>query len=165
MEQPPKGYFRLGPGLKTRLKHAYIVECTDYQKDSEGNITEVHCTYIPESKSGNDTSGVKVKGTIHWLDSNSCVTAEVRLYDRLFKVEDPSNEDGDFKSYLNEESLTIIQNALVEPALKSAQSQDRFQFLRNGYFCVDPDSGLDHLIFNKTVGLKDSWAKEQKKNS
>jgi glutaminyl-tRNA synthetase len=164
MEQPPKGYFRLGPGLKTRLKHAYIVECTDYKKDSDGNIAEVYCTYFPESKSGNDTSGVKVKGTIHWLDSNNCIPAEVRLYDRLFKVEDPSNEEGDFKSYLNEESLTVLKSALVEPALSDAQSQDRFQFLRNGYFCVDPDSSSDRLVFNKTVGLKDSWAKEQKKN-
>lgn len=163
MEEPTKGYFRLFPGAKTRLKHAFIVECTGFEKDASGNIIEVHATYIPESKSGSDTSGVKAKGTIHWVDANNYKTAEIRLYDRLFKVENPNSEEGDFKDYLSEESLTIVQNAVIEPALSSALPQDRFQFLRNGYFCVDPDSTPEHLVFNKTVGLKDSWAKQAAK--
>lgn len=165
LENPPKKYFRLGPGLLVRLKHAYIIECHNFIKDESGKITEVHCNYIPESKSGNDTSNIKVKGTIHWVSAAHAKKAEVRLYDRLFKVENPSAEDGDFKDYINPSSLTVVENALIEPSLVAAQVGERFQFLRNGYFCVDKDSSPEKLVFNKTVGLKDSWSKELKKEA
>ncbi|RQO31286.1 glutamine--tRNA ligase [Taibaiella sp. KBW10] len=163
MENPPPKYFRLGVGLKVRLKHAYIVECTDYKTDENGKVTEVHCTYFPESKSGNDTSGIKVKGTMHWVDTLTAQTAEIRLYDRLFKVENPASEEGDFKDYINADSLSVIEKAYIEPALTEATLEDRFQFLRIGYFTLDKESSPEHPVFNKTVGLKDSWSKEQKK--
>jgi glutaminyl-tRNA synthetase len=163
MTSPPPKYFRLGPGLKVRLKHAYIIECTDYKTDENGQVTEVHCIYFPESKSGEDKSGIKVKGTMHWLSSAHAQSAEVRLYDRLFNVENPASEEGDFKDFISEDSLKIISTAYIEPALKEASMQDRFQFIRLGYFCLDKNSKTDHLIFNRTVGLKDSWAKEMKK--
>lgn len=159
MENPTKKYFRLGPGLMVRLKHAYIIKCDDVVKDENGEIVELHCSYIENSRSGSDTSGINVKGTIHWVSEAQAVDAEVRLYDRLFKVEDPSREDGDFKEYLNPESLQAI-TAKVEPALKNATLGTPYQFLRKGYFCLDPDSTADKLVFNKTVGLKDTWAKE-----
>ena len=159
MENPTKKYFRLGPGLMVRLKHAYIIKCDDIVKDENGEIIELHCSYIENSRSGNDTSGINVKGTIHWVSEAQAVDAEVRLYDRLFKVEDPSREDGDFKEYLNPESLQVI-TAKVEPALKNAMLGTPYQFLRKGYFCLDPDTTADKLVFNKTVGLKDTWAKE-----
>ncbi len=159
MENPTKKYFRLGPGLMVRLKHAYIIKCDDIVKDENGEIIELHCSYIENSRSGNDTSGINVKGTIHWVSEAQAVDAEVRLYDRLFKVEDPSREDGDFKEYLNPESLQVI-TAKVEPALKNATLGTPYQFLRKGYFCLDPDTTADKLVFNKTVGLKDTWAKE-----
>ena len=162
MENAPKKFFRLGPGLMVRLKHAYIVKCDDFKKDADGNITEIHCTYIPESKSGSDTSGIHVKGTIHWVSVAHSKKAEVRLYDRLFKVENPSAEEGDFKDYINEHSLEVIE-AYVEPALLAARPGDRFQFLRKGYFVADRDSQVGKPVFNRTVGLKDSWAKEAKK--
>jgi glutaminyl-tRNA synthetase len=146
-----------------RFKYAYIIKCDDFKKDEDGNVTEIHCSYIPESKSGNDTSEIKVKGTIHWVSVPGAKTAEVRLYDRLFKVEDPSSEEGDFKDYINPESLTTISHAYIEPALAESIPGDRFQFLRKGYFCTDKDSTPEHLIFNRTVGLKDSWGKEVKK--
>ncbi len=163
MEDPPKKFFRLGPGLMVRLKYAYIIKCEDFKKDEQGNITEIHCSYIPESKSGNDTSNIKVKGTIHWVSVPHAKTAEVHLYDRLFKVEDPSSEEGDFKDYINPDSLHIIPKAYIEPALAEAKAGDRFQFLRKGYFCADKNSTPEKLVFNRTVGLKDSWAKEAKK--
>jgi len=163
MEEPPKKFFRLGPGLMVRLKNAYIVKCESFKKDESGNVTEIYVSYIPESKSGGDTSGIKVKGTIHWVDVATAETAEIRLYDRLFQVEDPSSETGDFKDYINPNSLEIISNAYVEPELSSAKDGDRFQFLRKGYFVVDKDSTSEKLVFNRTVSLKDSWAKEQKK--
>jgi glutaminyl-tRNA synthetase len=174
MENPPKKFFRLGPNLFVRLKGAYIVHCSDFKKDALGNITEIYCNYIPESKSGSDTSGINVKGTIHWVSVPHARTAEVRLYDRLFKVEDPSNEEGDFKDYINPTSMQIIPKVYFEPFALSLAEQivstqdysstdNRFQFLRKGYFCVDTDSTSDHLIFNRTVGLKDAWAKEVKK--
>jgi glutaminyl-tRNA synthetase len=162
-ENPPPKYFRLGPGLKVRLKHAYIIECTGFEKNEQGEITEIYASYFPESKSGQDQSGIKVKGTMHWVDVNTAQPAEVRLYDRLFRVEDPSNEEGDFKEFINPDNLKIISRAWIEPALTQAKDQDRFQFLRLGYFCLDKFSTPEHLIFNKTVGLKDSWAKEVKK--
>lgn len=164
MEEPTKKYFRLGPGLMVRLKHAYIIQCDSFVKDDSGRVTEIHCTYIPESRSGNDTSGIHVKGTIHWLNVESAKTAEIRLYDRLFRVEDPSNEDGDFKDYVNPESLTVIKNALIEPDLANAVPGFGYQFIRKGYFTLDTDSRPDYLVFNRTVTLKDAWAKEQKKS-
>lgn len=159
MENPTKKYFRLGLGLMVRLKNAYIIKCENIIKDENGEIIELHCTYIENSRSGNDTSGINVKGTIHWVSEAQAVDAEVRLYDRLFMVEDPSREDGDFKEYLNSESLQVI-TAKVEPALKDAKLNTPYQFLRKGYFCLDADSTVDKLVFNKTVGLKDTWAKE-----
>ena len=163
MENPPKKFFRLGVGLMVRLKGAYIVQCNDFKKDENDNITEVHCTYIRESRSGNDTSGIHVKGTIHWVSVAHAKTAEVRLYDRLFRVEDPSSEDGDFKDYINPDSLQVLPAVFIEPSLAAAKPGEHFQFLRKGYFCVDTDSSAEKLIFNRTVTLKDSWAKEQKK--
>lgn len=163
MEEPPKKFFRLGPSLMVRLKGAYIVKCEGFKKDDAGNVTEIHCSYIPESKSGSDTSGIHVKGTIHWVNVATAKTAEVRLYDRLFKVEDPSSEEGDFKDYINENSLEVLPNVYIEPALANAKEGEHFQFLRKGYFCVDKESTPDKLIFNRTVGLKDTWAKEAKK--
>lgn len=161
MEEPPKKFFRLGPDLMVRLKGAYIVKCEGFTKDDAGNVTEIHCTYIPESKSGSDTSGIHVKGTIHWVNVATAKTAEVRLYDRLFKVEDPSSEEGDFKDYINEHSLQILPSVYIEPSLANAKEGEQFQFLRKGYFCVDKESTADKLIFNRTVGLKDTWAKEK----
>ena len=160
MEEPTKKFFRLGVGLSVRLKSAYIVTCTGFTKDDNGNITEVHCTYAPNSKSGSDTSGIKAKGVIHWVDANNCKTAEVRIYDRLFKVENPNAENGDFKDYINENSLQIVKEAKIENELAKAMASDKFQFLRLGYFCLDKNSTYENLIFNKAVGLKDSWAKE-----
>ena len=164
MENAPKKFFRLGVGLSVRLKSAYIVTCDDFKKDAEGNILEVHCRYIPESKSGNDTSGMTVKGTIHWASVTHAIPAEIRLYDRLFKVEDPSSEEGDFKEYINPDSLHIIKNAMVEPSLKDAKEGQFFQFMRKGYFCIDKDTTENNLVFNRTVTLKDAWSKEQKKD-
>ncbi len=162
MEHPAKKWFRLAPGSIVRLKSAYIVQCTGFIKDTNGHITEVHCTYLPESISGNDTTGIHVKGTIHWVSAAHAGTAEVRLYDRLFKSEDPSNEEGDFKDHINPGSLQVITNAYIEPYLKSADNTVPYQFLRKGYFCIDKDSTPAHLIFNRTVTLKDAWAKVKK---
>lgn len=164
MENPPKKYFRLYPGGMVRLKGAYIIKCDEAVKDDSGNVTELRCTYIPESRSGNDTSGINVKGTLHWVEITQAVTAEVRLYDRLFKVEDPSSEEGDFKDYINPESLQTVKTAFAEPALKTAKLNERYQFLRKGYFTLDNRDTYARLVFNRTVTLKDAWAKEQKKN-
>lgn len=164
MENPPKKFFRLAPGQLVRLKYAYIIKCDTVEKDAEGNITTIYCSYLPESRSGGDTSGMNVKGTIHWVSAAHAATAEVRLYDRLFKVEDPGNEEGDFKSYINPDSLQVIPNAYIEPSLAGAKPGDRFQFLRKGYFSVDQDTTADKLVFNRTVTLKDTWAKEATKN-
>jgi glutaminyl-tRNA synthetase len=163
MENPPKKFFRLGPGLMVRLKHAYIVKCESFVKDENGNVTEIHATYIPESRSGNDTSGINVKGTMHFVSASHAVPVQVNLYDRLFKAENPQAEEGDFKDYLNPDSLRIIENAMAEPDLAKATPSDKYQFIRLGYFCLDKDSTADKLIFNRTVTLKDSWAKEEKK--
>lgn len=163
MENPPKKFFRLGVGLMVRLKGAYIVKCEGFKKDENGNVTEIHCSYIPESKSGSDTSGIHVKGTIHWVSVPHAKTTLVRLYDRLFKVENPAAEEGDFKDYINEHSLQILPKVFIEPSLANAKSGEHFQFLRKGYFCTDIDSTPEHLIFNRTVTLKDGWAKEMKK--
>ncbi|GGH58084.1 glutaminyl-tRNA synthetase [Filimonas zeae] len=163
MEVAPKKYFRLAPGQMVRLKSAYIIKCEEVVKDEAGNITEVRCTYIPESKSGADTSGINVKGTLHWVSIAHAIHAEVRLYDRLFKVENVANEEGDFKDYVNPDSLQIVQNAYAEPALANAKFSDRYQFLRKGYFCMDKDTSEEKMVFNRAVTLKDAWAKEVKK--
>lgn len=165
MENPPKKFFRLYPGGMVRLKHAYIIKCDEVVKDEAGNITELHCTYIPESKSGNDISGINVKGTLHWVSATNNVTAEIRQYDRLFKVEDPSSEEGDFKDYINPDSLQVVKTVYAEPALKNARMNERYQFLRKGYFTLDTKDTYGQLVFNRTVTLKDGWAKEQKKSS
>jgi glutaminyl-tRNA synthetase len=163
MENPPKKFFRLGVGLAVRLKYAYIIKCTGFKKDEAGNVTEVYAEYLPETRSGSDNSGLNVKGTIHWVSAANALTAEVRLYDRLFKVENPSLEEGDFKDYINADSLQVLRGVFIEPALAEAVPGERFQFLRKGYFCVDETSTKDKLVFNRTVGLKDTWAKEVKK--
>ncbi|MGX7686103.1 glutamine--tRNA ligase/YqeY domain fusion protein [Flectobacillus sp. BAB-3569] len=163
MEVPPKKFFRLGPGLMVRLKGAYIVKCEDFVKDEFGNITEIHCTYIPESRSGSDTSGIHVKGTIHWVSAQHAVPAEVRVYDRLLILEDASQVGDDFKKFINPDSLTVLENVLVEPSLKEAELGKNYQFIRKGYYCLDKDSTGDKLVFNRTVGLKDAWAKEKNK--
>jgi glutaminyl-tRNA synthetase len=165
MENPPKKYFRLSPGGIVRLKYAYIIECEEVIKDAEGNIVELRCKYIPESKSGADTSGLKPKGTIHWVSAKHALDAEVRLYDRLFTVEEPdADKDKDFKDYLNPNSLQVLKNCKVEPSLQDAQAGNRFQFERLGYFCVDSDDAKpENLVFNRTVSLKDTWAKEKDK--
>ena len=164
MEEPAKKWFRLAPGSMVRLKSAYIVKCESFVKDADDKVTEIHCTYIPESKSASDTSGISVKGTIHWVCAAHALKAQVRLYDRLFTAENPLGEEGDFKDMLNPHSLQIITNAVIEPSLKDATLESRYQFIRKGYFCLDKDSTGDKLVFNRTVTLKDAWAKEVKKN-
>ncbi|MFM8709782.1 MAG: glutamine--tRNA ligase, partial [Sphingomonadales bacterium] len=159
MEQPPKKYFRLAPGQLVRLKSAYIVRCDEVIKDDQGVVQEIRCSHLPNSKSGADTSGVHVKGTLHWVSVAHALPVEVRLYDRLFSVEDPTDETADFMQYLNSQSLTTVPTAYAEPSLASATVQDRFQFIRKGYFVTDRDSTTQQLIFNRTVGLKDTWAK------
>jgi len=164
MEDPPKKYFRLSPGNEVRLRYAYIIKCEEVIKDSEGNITELRCTYDPETKSGHDTSGKKVKATIHWVSAKHAVNAEVRLYDRLFSYEDPAGaKEKDFMEYLNPSSLEILNDCKLEPYLKNARKGDKFQFERLGYFCVDTKYTTDEkLVFNRTVTLRDTWAKIQK---
>ncbi len=164
MENPPKKFFRLAPGTMVRLKSAYIITCDDVMKDVAGNIVEVHCSYFPESKSGTDTSGKSVKGTLHWVSIKEAVTIEIRLYDRLFSVENPDGGEGDFKEYINPNSLKIIETAYAEPALRQAKFSERYQFLRKGYFSLDKDTFEDKMVFNQTITLKDTWAKEQNKN-
>lgn len=164
MENPPRKFFRLTPGKEVRLKHAYIIKCEEVIKDEEtGEVIEVHCTYDPETKSGSDTSGKKVKGTLHWVSAKHAINAEIKLYDRLL-VEDESEEEtnnADFISKLNPNSLETLTACKVEPTLKEVKPGDTFQFLRTGYFCVDKDSTEDKLIFNRTVALRDSWAKKK----
>jgi glutaminyl-tRNA synthetase len=165
MEEAPKNYFRLTPGNEVRLKNAYIVRCTGCKKDENGVVTEVYAEYDPHTRSGMPEANRKVKGTIHWVSVNHCLDAEVRLYDRLFLVENPSEEkDCDFRDLLNPESLIIKQNCKVEACLKEVKPLDSFQFQRIGYFNVDKDSTPDHLVFNRTVSLKDSWKKQQPRN-
>lgn len=164
MEEPAKKWFRLAPGTMVRLKSAYIVKCESFVKDAAGKVSEIHCTYIPETKSGTDTSGIQVKGTIHWVSAAHAATAEVRLYDRLFTSENPLGEEGELKDTINPNSLQVITNAVIEPSLKYATMENRYQFIRKGYFCLDKDSTPDHLVFNRTVTLKDAWAREVKKN-
>ena len=161
-EEMEKKWFRLAPSAMVRLKGAYIIKCTDFKKDAQGSITEIICEYIPESKSGNDKSGINVKGTIHWVSQAHAAHAEVRLYDRLFKVENPAAEEGDFLDYIHPNSLQILSKAYLEPSLISAKLGQVFQFIRKGYFVLDKNSKPDQLIFNRTVTLKDNWAKIQR---
>jgi len=166
-EDPPKGYFRLSPGKEVRLRYAYFITAKSVVKNSQGEIVEVHCTYDPATRGGNAPDGRKVKSTIHWVSAEHSFEAEVRLYDNLFSKENPSDvpEGQDFTANLNPNSLEIVNNAQLEPSLKTAQAGERFQFERLGYFCVDPDSAPGKLVFNRTVALKDTWAKVEKKQS
>jgi glutaminyl-tRNA synthetase len=165
MEEPPKKFFRLGPGREVRLKGAYIIRCEDFKKNEKsGEIKEIYCTYDPQTKSGEDTSGKKVKGTMHWVSARHAVPVEVRVYDRLFSDPDPAgHKDKDFKELINPDSLNIIEQAYVEPSLQNAEPLEPFQFMRKGYYTLDPDSGAGRLIFNQTVTLRDTWAKIKNK--
>lgn len=160
-EDPPKGWFRLSPGREVRLQHAYYVTCDEVIKDASGEVVELRCTYDPETRGGRSADGRKVKGTLHWVSAAHALDAEVRLYDYLFTKRDPTEvEEGrDFKAYLNPNSLEVVRGCKVEPSLKDAAPGNRYQFLRVGYFCVDPDSTDGRLVFNRTVGLRDTWAK------
>ena len=160
MEDPPKKFFRLGPDRTVRLKYGYIIKCNDFVKDDAGKVTELHCEYYPESRSGSDTSGIKVKGTIHWLSAKHAVPAEIRMYDRLFSDEDPAgHKDKDFLEFLNSDSLKVLKDSFVEESLKEAKPLEHFQFERKGYFNADYDTSPEHPVFNLTVTLRDSWAR------
>ncbi|MEG1649884.1 MAG: glutamine--tRNA ligase, partial [Rikenellaceae bacterium] len=163
MEEPPKKYFRLSPGKEVRLRYSYLIKCEEVIKDSEGNIIELHCSHDPQSMGGGSSDGRKVKGVIHWVDAQSCVEAEVRLFDRLFDRENPNDvpEGMEFTELINPDSLKVIKG-YIEPSIKDAKDGEKFQFERIGYFCVDPDTTKDHIVLNKTTGLKDSWAKIDK---
>lgn len=158
MAEPVKKYFRLFPGNEVRFKSAYFIKCNSYDMDENGNVTCLHCTYDPESRGGNSPDGRKVKGTIHWVNANDCKQCEVRLYDRLFSAEEPG-KNGDYFDDLNPDSLEVIENCLLEGGFENAKPGDTFQFMRNGYFCVDKDSTEDKLVFNRTVALNSSWGK------
>jgi len=160
MEDPPKKFFRLGPGQEVRLKGAYIIKCDDYKKDENGNVVEIYCTCDLNSRSGAEGAQRKVKGTLHWVSAEQAIDAEVRLYDRLFLDEDPAgHKETDFKEFINPDSLQVISQAKAEPWLQRAQPGDKFQFQRMGYFCADKDSKPGHLVFNRTVTLRDNWSK------
>jgi glutaminyl-tRNA synthetase len=165
-ENPPKQYFRLSPGREVRLRYGYLVTCTSVIKDSSGQVTEVHCTYDPATRGGNTSDGRKVKGTIHWVSAEHAIDAEVRLYDNLFTKENPSEvaEGQDFTANLNPNSLDVINAAKLEPSLGDAKPGSRYQFERLGYFSVDPDTTPQKLVFNRTVALRDTWAKIEKKS-
>jgi glutaminyl-tRNA synthetase len=166
MEDPPKKFFRLAPGREVRLRYAYFIRCVEVIKDTDGNVTELHCTIDPETKGGNAPDGRKVKATLHWVSAAHAVSAEVRLYDHLFSVENPddvADETLDWKSNLNPESLTVNSIAKLEPSLADEKPGARFQFERLGYFCVDSDSGDEQLVFNRIVTLRDAWARANKK--
>lgn len=158
MAEPVKKYFRLFPGNEVRFKSAYFIKCNSYDTDENGNVICLHCTYDPESRGGNSPDGRKVKGTIHWVNANDCKQCEVRLYDRLFSAEEPG-KNGDYFDDLNPDSLEVIENCLIEGGFENAKPGDTFQFMRNGYFCVDKDSTEDKLVFNRTVALNSSWGK------
>ncbi|SHG44969.1 glutaminyl-tRNA synthetase [Chryseolinea serpens] len=160
MEVPAKKYFRLAPGQMVRLKSAFIVKCEEFIKDATGTVTELRCTYVPESRSGSDTSGIHVKGVIHWVSAQHAIPAEIRLYDRLFVTEDMNAIEDDFKNHLNPNSLQILKTVYAEPELAKSKIGEHFQFLRMGYFCLDADATSDKLIFNRTVTLRDTWTKE-----
>ena len=159
MEDAPKKFFRLKPGGEVRLKYAYIIKCNEVIKDAEGNVIELRCTIDPTSKSGGETANRKIKGTIHWVEAKSAIKAEVRLYDYLLKTDENGNLPEDFISAINPNSLIVIKNALIEPSVKFAAPSTRYQFLRLGYFVVDYDTTFENLVFNRIVGLKDTWSK------
>ena len=165
MEEPPKKFFRLAPGREVRLRYAYFITCTDVIKDADGNVVELHCTYDPATRGGDAPDGRKVKATLHWVSAQHALKAEVRMYENLFTKENPDDvEEGqDFTANLNPNSLETLSECYVEPSLASAKTLDRFQFERLGYFCVDNDSTPESPVFNRTVGLRDTWAKIQKK--
>jgi glutaminyl-tRNA synthetase len=163
MENPPKKFFRLSPGQKVRLKSAYVIQCDEVVKDAAGHIMELRCSYLPETKSGGAQANIKVQATIHWVSIPHAVTVEMKLYDRLFRVEDPANEEGDFKEYINPDSLQVVPAAYAEPTLRNARFNEHYQFLRKGYFYLDKDSSEEKMIFNRTTTLRDNWVKEQKK--
>ena len=163
METPPKKYFRLAPGKMVRLKSAFIIQCDEVIKNENGEILELHCTYFPESRSGHDTSNLQAKGTLHWISALHTASIELRIYDRLFTEEEPLKKEGDFLDYINPQSLKVLKNIYAEESLLNAKFDDRYQFIRKGYFCLDKDTSATRLVFNQTVGLKDSWAKEIKK--
>ncbi|NHZ72363.1 MAG: glutamine--tRNA ligase, partial [Aquificales bacterium] len=165
MEEPPRKFFRLSPGREVRLLGAYLVTCNDVVKDEDGNVVELRCTYDPDSRGGNSPDGRKVKGSLHWVSAQHAIPAEVRMYDRLFTTANPNiaPEGEDFIVNLNPNSLELLTGCMVEPNLSEAQIDDRYQFMRQGYFVVDKDSTSDQIVFNRTVGLRDSWAKMQKK--
>ncbi|MBQ1651127.1 MAG: glutamine--tRNA ligase, partial [Paludibacteraceae bacterium] len=161
MENAPKDFYRLTPGgREVRLKSAYIIQCTGFDNDADGNITAVHCTYDPDTKSGTEGGNRKVKSTINWVDTKNAAKAEVRLYDRLFSIENPSASEKDFRELLNPDSLKVVEGCIVERSLASAKPLEHFQFLKQGYFTVDKDSTPEKPIFNRTVSLKDNWAKK-----
>jgi len=160
LEDPPKKFFRLAPGREVRLRSAYFITCTDVVKDEAGNIVELHATYDPATRGGDSPDGRKPKATLHWVSAQHALDCEVRLYDRLFNVENPE-EGGDFIAHLNPNSLEVVTNAKLEPSLAGAAPLSRFQFERLGYFCVDRDSTSERLVFNRTATLKDSWSKAQ----
>jgi glutaminyl-tRNA synthetase len=164
MEEPPKKFFRLAPGREVRLRYAYFITCNEVVKDQSGNVIELHCTYDPATRGGDAPDGRRVKSTLHWVSARHALDAEVRLYDNLFTKENPDDVDEgrDFTSNLNPNSLEVLSSCKIEPSLANAQSLDRYQFERLGYFCVDPNSAPEKLIFNHTVGLRDTWAKIQK---
>ena len=162
MEEPPKKYFRLKPGGEVRLKHAYIIKCEEVIKDAAGRVTELHCTADLDSKTGGLTAGRKIKGTIHWVDAKSALSAEVRLYDNLIETDESGNIPDDFIEALNKNSLEVIEDARIEPSVRLVAEGTHYQFLRVGYFVVDPDTTPDHIVFNRVVGLRDSWAKVKK---
>lgn len=160
MAEPVKKYFRLFPGNEVRLKSAYFVTCTGYETDDDGHVTCLHCTYDPGSKGGNSPDGRKVKGTLHWVSAADSIKAEVRLYDRLFRSENPADTEA-FEENINPDSLVILADCRLEGSLKGAKAGDTFQFMRQGYFCVDPDSTSEHPVFNRTVALNSSWEKKK----
>jgi glutaminyl-tRNA synthetase len=164
MENPPAKFYRLAPGREVRLRYAYFIKCVNAVKGKDGNIVELHCTYDPATKGGDAPDGRKVKSTIHWLSAKDAIPAEVRLYDTLFIKENPDDvpEGKDFTANLNPKSLEVLSNCLVEPSLKDVKPLNRYQFERLGYFCVDQDSSAGKLVFNRTVTLRDEWAKIQK---
>lgn len=163
MEDAPKKFFRLKPGGEVRLKHAYIIKCEEVVKDADGNVAELRCTIDPDSKTGGPTAGRKIKGTIHWVAAKTALPAEVRLYDYLLRTDENGNLPEDFIAALNPESLIVLENALIEPSVRLTAAGTHYQFLREGYFVVDPDTTPEHLVFNRVVGLRDSWSKEMKK--
>ena len=160
MEDAPKKFFRLSIGREVRLRYGYLITCEKAIKDESGKVIELHCTYDPQTRGGNAPDGRKVKGTIHWVSAQHAITAEIRLYDRLFSAQNPDTQDKDFKEFINPDSLQVLTNARVEPSLAQAVKGERFQFERQGYFCLDSkDSSPDKPVFNRIVTLRDSWAK------